>query len=193
MKLSSLLEQHREHIKDEWIRRIANTYPLKTARFLREKHDEFANPVGSTLEKAITSLFSEIINECDPDRIAGLLDDIIRIRAVQDFSPSAAVAIVFMIKDIVRDRLAGEIKKGDLTEELFTFESTVDRIALLAFDVYMKCREKVWEIKMNDVMQRPFMLMEGAMCTSYMLRRGNMHLEKIGNDDEFTDIRRSNN
>ena len=31
------------------------------------------------------------------------------------------------------------------------FESRIDKLAFLAFDIYMKCREKVYEIRVNEI------------------------------------------
>ena len=31
------------------------------------------------------------------------------------------------------------------------FEARIDKLALLALDIYMKCREKIYEIRLNEV------------------------------------------
>jgi hypothetical protein len=39
-------------------------------------------------------------------------------------------------------------------EELSALETRIDRLALLAFDCYMKCREKIYEIRLGELRRR---------------------------------------
>jgi hypothetical protein len=171
MNLGDLLEEKKSKIVEVWFRRIAETYPHESAQFLRAKGNRFANPIGSTIRSALGPLFDELLGGGDVDRASPFLDDIIRIRAVQQFAPSAAVCVVHMLKQVVRDEFAPEIKGGGFSDELAAFEGKIDQFALRAFDIYMSCRERLWQVKMNDLMKRPTLLAEGGMCPSYMLRR----------------------
>jgi hypothetical protein len=78
------------------------------------------------------------------------LDPIIRIRAVQDFSPGQALRFVFLLKDVIRKNFGMEIGEFNLHTELQRLESQIDDLALLAFDVYMKCRERLYEIRSRE-------------------------------------------
>ena len=192
MALEKILKQERDHIVDMWLNTLFSTYHPKTAQFLENKKNKFDNPVGSTFKEAIGPLFDELIGDFNEEKIWENLDEIIRIRAVQDFVPSQAVGVFVVVKDIVRKALPS---KGDLKatpEELFVFDAKVDRLALMAFDVYMKCRERIWEIKLNDFKKRPIFT-EGQMCLSYMLRRGLKHKQKRSGAEQFTDIRPQEN
>ena len=73
------------------------------------------------------------------------LDAVIRIRAVQTFTPSKATTFVFALKDIVRAHLANI--DGP---ELEVLDRRIDEMALTAFDVFMACREKIYEIKASE-------------------------------------------
>jgi len=42
----------------------------------------------------------------------------------------------------------------EISEELLNFEQRIDKIALMAFDIYMECREKIYEIKIKEFKQR---------------------------------------
>ncbi|MDD5205149.1 MAG: hypothetical protein PHS17_06990, partial [Desulfobacterales bacterium] len=64
--------------------------------------------------------------------------------------PSEAVGFLFSLKAIIRSELESEIRKNDLSEELTRLEDRVDDLVLLAFDIYMKCKEKVFEIRVNE-------------------------------------------
>jgi len=177
-RLIKLLEQKKGHIVEKWREVIHNSYPPETAQFLKREKNKFQNPIGSSIEESIWPLFDQMIGEADPDQTKKLLDNLVRIRAVQDFTPASAVRIFFALKEVIRDALLKEVEKRGLFKEFLKFESEIDRFALLAFDVFMECREKVWEIKRNDLLKRPGLLNAG-MCPSYMMKRGFKHLEKL--------------
>ena len=93
-----------------------------------------------------------VIQETNPDRAIQALDSIIRIRAVQNFTPSQATAFVFLLKQVIRDELQPDIQRERLSNEFLAFEARIDAMALSAFDVYMKCREEIHRIRMNEAM-----------------------------------------
>ena len=87
----------------------------------------------------------------DVAQAASALERINKIRAVQDFSASEAVAFVFFLKSAVRNVLSRELAEGHLTGELLALESKIDDMALLAFDGYMQCREKLFQIRCDSI------------------------------------------
>ena len=174
MKLSDLLLEKRERIVKKWLKAVTETYPPETAAFFQKGKDKFSNPVGAAYEEALGPLFDELRKGGDTEKLASLVSYVIRIRAVQDFSPSQALQIVFLLKDVIRKELKSDLSKGKLALELLDFETRVDRFAALAFDIYVECRERVWKIKMDEFMQRPGLVSEQGMCLSYLLRRGRL-------------------
>jgi len=176
--LRDLLVQKKGPVVEKWIKAIQKSYPPETAQFLKSQKNRFANPIGSSIQESVWPLYDQIIGEPDPEITKKYLDILIRVRAVQDFTPAAAVHIIFELKKIIRTELLKEVKKNHVLDSYLEFESKMDRFALLAFDVFMECREKVWQIKRNDLLKRPY-IMQGGMCPTYMLRRGKHHLEKL--------------
>ncbi len=151
MVLEHLLPQKRAAILERWFQLVLETYPTETSGFLKQENDRFANPVGYTISQELETLYDELLQEMNSDKLAACLDNIIRIRAVQDFSPSQTIALIFLLKKAIREELASEITENRVFEELLKFESRIDKLVLLAFDIYMKCREKVFEIRVNEV------------------------------------------
>ena len=135
---------------ERWFQLILETYPADTSRFLKQQKDRFINPVGYTISQEIEALYDELLQEMNSDKLAACLDNIIRIRAVQDFPPSQTIAFIFLLKKAIREELASEIAENRVLEELSKFESKIDKLVLLALDIYMKCREKVFEIRVNE-------------------------------------------
>ncbi len=73
---------------------------------------------------------------------------------MQDFSPSQAVAFIFLLKRVIREELESEIPENQLFDELMIIDSRIDDMALLGFDIYMGCREKIYEIRAKEAKNR---------------------------------------
>ena len=147
---------------------IMETYPDDALGFMRREKDRFANPVEYTIAQEIKVLYEELLQNMDSDRLSVSLGNIIRIRAVQDFPPSQAIVFIFLLKKAIREVIAHDIGKSLGYQDLLEFEARIDELALLALDIYMKCREKVYEIRLNEVKaerERVFRLLEISNLT----------------------------
>ncbi len=162
MYLEEHLINNRSSIIKKWRGVVLGTYPEGTQRFLTKEKSRFANPVGHVIDRDIETLYDELIKGEDKQKIASCLDNIIRIRAVQDFKPSHAVSFVLDLKRIVREELAAGPAKNGLWEELQVFETRVDDVALLAFDVYSQCRQKIYDIRVKEVKNQVERLLKRA-------------------------------
>ena len=156
--LTETLAAKKSIIVNEWLAQTLRTYPEQTSRFLSQEKDPFRNPVGHTLREALPALFDRLVEGSDAGTLSSLLDPILRIRAVQDFSASQAVAFVFLLKSVMREVLGDEAKRDTGGESLSVMEARIDGMALLAFDLFMKCREQVYEIKASEAKRRLFVL-----------------------------------
>ena len=157
MRLEELLAQKKTAIIDKWFNAVADTYPADTAGFIKRQKDPFSNPVGGTTKKGLTIVIDELFGEMDRDKIDSFLDPIIRIRAVQDFTPSRAISFVFSLKKIIRNQLnKSDFNDPRILAELSEFDLKIDLIGFIAFDIYMKCREKIYQIKANEEKNRTF-------------------------------------
>ena len=152
MALVNLLLQNQKAILERWLHLILETYPAETSALLKKEKDQFMNPVGSTISREIETLFEELLQGLNSDRLSASLSAILKIRSVQDFSPSGAAGFIFLLKRSVQEILRSEIQKESVLEEWLKFHSKIDELALLAFDIYMDCREKICEIKVNKAM-----------------------------------------
>ncbi len=149
--LKDLLVNKKSSIVNNWIQLIVQTYPSKTSNFLKLQKDRFSNPVGYTISSSAEIIFEEIINGRDIERIKTVLNDIIKIRAVQDFSPSEAIRFIFSLKKVLRKELEKELIEGKIQTEIIDIESYIDNVALVAFDLYMDAREKLFKIRVSEI------------------------------------------
>ncbi len=164
-----LLEKNKKQILKRWSDLVFHSYPPETAHFLAKQSNEFSNPVGACVQKGTKGILDWIIDGAPADKrpeVDSLLDDIVRIRAVQQFSASDAVGFVFSLKKAVRDTLSQDIRERSLVDELYQLDSTVDQLALTAFNIYMKCREKLFEIRATELRNRTSRILERA-CKKY--------------------------
>ncbi len=153
--LENEIAEHRDEILERWIERVIEGYPEETARFLRSKSDRFANPVGAGLREGLTELLDGILRGDEPDQLASALDLVIRVRAVQQFAPSAAVGFVLDLKHLLR-----EVTGVEAADALDALDHRIDRLGLCAFDVYMSCREQMWMIRAKEIRNQSVGIME---------------------------------
>jgi RsbT co-antagonist protein rsbRD N-terminal domain len=150
VKLDKLLKENRKAISRQWFEHVVETYPPDTARFLKRQKDRFANPVGQTTAKGLDALLDELISGgTDRETVVSFLDPIIRIRAIQDFSPSKAVDFILSLKAIIRRILKKELKDPAVLSDLLELEQGIDVFCLIGFDIFVACREKIYQLKVN--------------------------------------------
>jgi len=151
MRLEQRIAKHKTRILENWFQVLAGTYPADTSHFLKNNQDSFTNPVGGTARQTMHAVFDELLNEADPEKLSRLLDPLIHIRAVQTmFAPSQAIAFVIDLKSIIRQVLGPDLQNPAHVAELQQFESRIDRLLLIAFDIFIRCREKIYHMKATE-------------------------------------------
>lgn len=149
--LESFLSENRTAIVEKWIRRFIESYPTDTSKFLLSEKDRFDNPVGYTISSELPRIYDQLIGDMDREAISASMDAILKIRAVQDFTPSESVGFILGLKPILREMLSGS---DGAHSELMEFESKIDQVALCAFDSYMQCRERVHQVRATELRSR---------------------------------------
>jgi len=161
VKLVKLLEKSKVSIVKKWVKSFADSYAKETSTFLIKKSDEFANPVGDVVKYALNALYDDFLQ--DQNDIKKHLEPIIKIRAIQPFTPSKAISFIFSLKNIIRDDLQKELAKSEsLQKELFFIDSKIDEMCLAAFDNYMECKDKIFQIQISEVNDKAFRALERA-------------------------------
>ena len=116
MGLPEILREKREALADRWRELVLESYPPQAVAFLRQEKDGFRNPVGATIRQAIDELTGVLVTGAGPEDPAAALDALVRMRAVQNFSPGQAVGFVFLFRralvEVLRDELAGGACRG---------------------------------------------------------------------------------
>jgi hypothetical protein len=162
MKIKDVLADKRSELIDEWFKRAISDYPSDTIKFLRRQKDPFANPVGDSYRDGLAGLVDGLIESWDRERLWPHLDRILRVRAVQDFTPSGAVSFVLDLKGAVREVASRELKSGDWASELASLDAEIDGMLMLAFDCYVDCRQRLADIRLKDEQRRVHLLLRRA-------------------------------
>jgi hypothetical protein len=151
MTLNDLLKREKDAILKRWFNFVLETYPSNTATLIKRDKNQFTNPVGAAFSRELEALFKGLLENRKSEEFSASLDSLLKIRSVQDFSPSAAVRFVFLLKKAVQEVLGGRVREDPVPEEWLAFQAKIDDLALLAFDIYVECREKICEIKVNEM------------------------------------------
>ncbi len=151
MNLSQVLDENRDAILRKWYDRIIKSYPRPTSRFMANSQDQFSNPVGHAIREGIGPIITQLGTDMDQGSLLAALDQIIRIRSVQEFSAAGAVAFVFDLKPVIRETLNGYIPKAELSVNLAEIDSRIDQVALLAFEKYTECREQLSKVRISEL------------------------------------------
>jgi hypothetical protein len=160
MELAALLKEKREVILEKWFEQIAETYSEVTSRFLVNQKDRFQNPVGYAISESIGPIYDQVASAMDNDQILEALDGIIRIRSVQDFTPTQTIGFVFQLKSVIQEVIDPQLRTAEKWNELADLGARIDRVALLAFEKYTECREHLHRVRNREVERRAMNLPE---------------------------------
>ena len=160
--LKGLIEDRKDHIIKLWFDATVQTYAPDTAEFVKGQKDPFANPVGSNTLKGLQGLLDQLLKDLDRKAVYSFLDPIIRIIAVQAFTPSQATAFILSLKQVLREMLGKKLQDPQMAKAFMSFESKIDWLCMMAFDIYMECKEKIYQISANETRNRTFRAFERA-------------------------------
>jgi hypothetical protein len=152
MSIKDIISEKKPAILKKWYEKVLQTYPDDPSGLMKGKKNFFHETVGRLIFESLEGIFLQLTGSgSDREKLGRHLDDIIRVRAIQEFDPSEALSFIFDLKSVLRSELMTEIRSNGLYEDLMDFESRIDDICAQAFDIYMKCREKLFDLKANEM------------------------------------------
>ena len=162
VSVQELLRAKRDEIVRGWIDAAFGVFPAESAGFLQKVKDPFANPMGNTIKEEIGFLFDALVQSAPGEEIDPHLERIVQITCVQDIEPSRSVAFIFELREVLRRALASERKDRDVQERLLQFEARIDQLALRAFDSHARLRQRISDIRVNEIKGRVSTLVKMA-------------------------------
>lgn len=148
--LTELLTAKQQAIVARWRDAIIRTYPEDTAKFLTTKKDRFSNPVGYSIVSESEAIFAALLSDGDIADCAQSIDNIVRIRAVQDLTAAQATCFIYLLKDVIAEVIEPGSQDLEINRALHAFYRKIDQLALLTFDTYMHCRDQVHQIRAGE-------------------------------------------
>ena len=67
---------------------------------------------------------------------------------------------MFLLKRAIREQLDTPSGRDAVADELPAIESRIDELALQAFDVYVQCREKIYQLRIDELKRQTYMRLE---------------------------------
>jgi hypothetical protein len=184
MNLKELLLEKKANIIETWCDITRRTYPLESQKFFSKK-DKFGNPVGFTISTGLPVLFEALVEGKQPEMVSEVLDSMIRIRAIQEFSPSEAVSFILGLKSVVREELGDKVLQNGVSEEWVALEGKIDSVALLGFDIYAHCRQEIFDIRVREVKKQSERLLK---MTGFVYEIPEWEGDKKKSDEEPTAV-----
>lgn len=156
MGARKILEQKREQIIEKWKAATLNVdgAPGKFASMLMKNGDPFTNPMGFTVQNTLNDLFDALLDgreDVDP-----ILDEIVRVKAVQETEPSESMSFLFLGKTVIREALEDSLDHKKTIRELQKLEDLIDLYSLKAFNIFMACKKQIFDIKIDEIKRNNF-------------------------------------
>jgi len=143
MSFAEFLHENETALLSRWTDLVLSTYPKESRPFLEGK-DRFANPLGYNLTQGLRQIYRKLRGE---DGDAGpWLEQMMKIMALQDESPSQALGFLFALKDLVAERSGGQD-----VGEIAAWAAGVDALALAGFDFYVASRERLFKARLREL------------------------------------------
>lgn len=168
MKLQELLADHKKSILNKWIDLVLASYHADAVNIFKKQKNRFANPVGYNVSHALDKLYQAFVDKTDLELITPVLANFVKIRAVQTFSPSEAVSFVYILKQLVKEYCFSEGIDTINLEDWLEFEARADRVAYTVFDLYLASRERLYQVRINEIKSGNHMMTDSA-CPSVVL------------------------
>ncbi len=156
-------------IVKKWVDYVFAEFPSESLKFLNNKSDRFANPLGHNFTSGLSELCRALGSDEDVD-ILPTLEQLMKLRAVQkEHTPAESLKFMFEVKKIFRNECRKEWS-AELEQQWPDFEARVDRLALQGFDLYMASRERLFNVRLRELQSGRSEIIDKAKCPSAMLR-----------------------
>lgn len=148
----------RKKILREWYQEVLGSFPKQSHALIASNTDRFANPIGFTLNDAIAEIFSALVGDKSLDEIAPALERIIKLRAIQGGREAAQLGFLLSLKRIVRERCGAYSAEFTEVGALLEIEDRMDEILLRAYEIYVRSRELILELQVNEIKNKTHMM-----------------------------------
>ncbi len=158
MNLNEQILRKRTKIVRLWYGHLLESYPRQSRKFIALDTDRFANPIGFTLSDGVERVFDHLLGGRDIEEIEESLAQIVKLRAIQEGSHANALEFLLALKKIIREQCGVNSSAFTQVDELLAIEDRIDEVFLLAHELYVRSRESIAELKVNEMRNKTYML-----------------------------------
>ncbi|CFX70849.1 RsbT co-antagonist protein RsbRD, N-terminal domain [Syntrophomonas zehnderi OL-4] len=151
LSIYTAISEKKPKILSKWQASASTSHAKQDPLIVNTKKGRFTNPMAYIIEKNAEEIFEWLIKPDDNLDLLTPLQEICKLRAIQDFKPAEALKFIFTLKQIIRDELAEGDQTNNWSIEIWDVDKRIDEIGLHAFDIYSDCQAKIYEIKMNEI------------------------------------------
>lgn len=161
-EIQNFLKENRKSTLDQWLTHAFKMYPEQSRMLMMNNPDPFTSPISHALSKGMALLLDRLCGE-ETTAVEKSLEDLGRLLAVQEIPPSQSLAFIFGLKTVIR-QLARKKRKhsGFSDKDWDEFQNRLEQTLLSLFDCYLKHREKIYQLKAEEMKQRTYMLLRRA-------------------------------
>lgn len=149
------LTQKHQQILSVWKDYVFSTYASDAKKVFQNEKDRFSNPVGFTINTSLDAIYNGLVKGEDIDNLKPFIIEIMKLRAVQDFTPSQALSFFFELKKIL-------VEENVPISDLSQIFDRIDKLALLAFDAYADALKRLCEIRISEIKRMTSRLLDRA-------------------------------
>jgi hypothetical protein len=108
-------------------------------------------PLKHTFRTGLERIFDELIEGKLPDKKHVILNDVIKILAIQDSSPSEALSFYTTLTAMIRFRFKAQLKDEEINYQFNELIENIYKALCISFDIYMEIRERLFNIKIKEI------------------------------------------
>jgi hypothetical protein len=150
ISLLKLLEQRKAAVLHRWAGLVFGTYPHDTAMILKAEGDRFANPVGYCVQYNLGMVLDGLVSGDGLETLFPYLEEIIKVRAVQNFTPEAAVSFMALLKKALASEVNPGNKSAESIQEMIGLDERIDHLSNACSNIYADCKLRIDRIRFSE-------------------------------------------
>jgi hypothetical protein len=177
IKLRACVINDKERLLNEWYKNmVLSLYNNDETNYIMNEKDSFINPSGYILKNALVDIFVYLFEGIELDKITESLEKFAKLLALNGSDTEKNLNILFLLKNKIEEFVKTQRIFENCQDEFFYITSKFDRLVHKLFVLYASARDKIYEIKINEVKR-----------LTYSLLRANKLIEKVSefNESEF--------
>ncbi|MDY6820717.1 MAG: hypothetical protein SVN78_03725 [Deferribacterota bacterium] len=147
-------------ILDDWFNHLISHYDDNKLDYLEKERDPFLNPVKYIFKSALGSIFSYIFEDEELDLVSQDIEKLIKLLALNGPKASEVLGLFVFFKQHINALFMSSFSLEEKIDEYNEITNIFDNLLLKIFDMYVQCREKIYEIRVNEIKRMTFPLLE---------------------------------